>query len=140
MPFDNSLVHDWKNVIPEGVPGWLEDAESLGKMAEDEPYLEQNLRYLLPWTRAEGHEARVYELRDGALAAYAAFDVGPGTLDVLVGEIALHRHRIERARLSHWAALGGCRERSRQSGSDGTTAGAFQPGQAAGRGLPPGLS
>jgi len=103
MPFDTSLAPEWKDVIPDCVPGWLEDAESLGKTAADEPYLEQNLRYLLPWTRAEGHEARVYELRDGGLAAYAAFDVGPGTLDVLVGEIALHRHRIERARLSHWA-------------------------------------
>jgi hypothetical protein len=103
MLFDSSRTPVWQRVVPEDVPGWLEDAESLGKRADATPYLEQNLRYLLPWTRAEGHAAWVYELRDAGLLAYAAFDVGPATLDVLIGEVALHRHKIERARLSHWA-------------------------------------
>src|ERR1019366_9994768 len=95
MPFDSPSPPTWTRVAPDNVSGWLEDAEALWNASEDEKYLGQNARYLVPWTRTEGHDAWVYELREAGLVAYAALDVGPSTLDLLVGEIALHRHKIE---------------------------------------------
>ena len=97
---DRASDADWRCVRGAATSAWIAEAEALWR-ANQQPYLEQNARFIIPWTEAEDHRCCLYERRSSQMLAYAAVDIGPSTLEFLFGELSLYRHPILRMRISH---------------------------------------